>query len=176
MTADCYGFEKSIRVLKNWKGQPITSVFIAELPSLTNICYTSQNLSVTKHPIHSFFARYQFCKITPATKADIRDNFFFGITFLRSYNKRIAHIFFIKIVKFAFLQPCSQGLSSLPPLVVGTETAGHVTTHPKPQGGWSRDQPQPGSLFQRLREAEKRDPGKEVGFSLNHFSGTVKTT
>ena len=28
---------------------------------------------------------------------------------------------------------------------------------------WSRDQPQPGSLFQRLREAEKRDPGNEVG-------------
>ena len=28
---------------------------------------------------------------------------------------------------------------------------------------WSRDQPQPGSLFQRLREAEKRDPGNEAG-------------
>ena len=28
---------------------------------------------------------------------------------------------------------------------------------------WSRDQPQPGSLFQRLREAEKRDPGNDVG-------------
>ena len=27
---------------------------------------------------------------------------------------------------------------------------------------WTRDQPQPGSLFQRLREAEKRDPGNEV--------------
>ena len=27
---------------------------------------------------------------------------------------------------------------------------------------WSRDQPQPGSLFQRLREAEKRDPGNGV--------------
>ena len=27
---------------------------------------------------------------------------------------------------------------------------------------WSRDQPQPESLFQRLREAEKRDPGNEV--------------
>ena len=27
---------------------------------------------------------------------------------------------------------------------------------------WSRDQPQPGCLFQRLREAEKRDPGNEV--------------
>ena len=27
---------------------------------------------------------------------------------------------------------------------------------------WSRDQPQPGSLFQRLMEAEKRDPGNEV--------------
>ena len=27
---------------------------------------------------------------------------------------------------------------------------------------WSRDQGQPGSLFQRLREAEKRDPGNEV--------------
>ena len=31
-----------------------------------------------------------------------------------------------------------------------------------PDSGWSRDQPQPGSLFQRLREAEKRDPGNEV--------------
>ena len=29
---------------------------------------------------------------------------------------------------------------------------------------WSRDQPQPGSLFQRLREAEKRDPGNEVEY------------
>ena len=27
---------------------------------------------------------------------------------------------------------------------------------------WSRDQPQPGSVFERLREAEKRDPGNEV--------------
>ena len=27
----------------------------------------------------------------------------------------------------------------------------------------SRDQPQPGSFFQRPREAEKRDPGNEVG-------------
>ena len=32
----------------------------------------------------------------------------------------------------------------------------------KPDSGWSRDQPQPRSLFQRLREAEKRDPGNEV--------------
>ena len=32
-----------------------------------------------------------------------------------------------------------------------------------PDSGWSRDQPQPGSLFQRPREAEKRDPGNEVG-------------
>ena len=31
-----------------------------------------------------------------------------------------------------------------------------------PDSGWSRDQPQPGSLFPRLREAEKRDPGNEV--------------
>ena len=31
-----------------------------------------------------------------------------------------------------------------------------------PDSGWSHDQPQPGSLFQRLREAEKRDPGNEV--------------
>ena len=31
-----------------------------------------------------------------------------------------------------------------------------------PDSGWSRDQRQPGSLFQRLREAEKRDPGNEV--------------
>ena len=33
----------------------------------------------------------------------------------------------------------------------------------QPDSGWSRDQPKPASLFQRLREAEKRDPGKEVG-------------
>ena len=97
-----------------------------------------------------------------------------------------------------------QGLSSLPPLVVGTETlvaAGHVTTQNLGgrkicwKGGatgffivtvtkctrpnvleypptlrfwmdrWSRDQPQPGSLFQRLREAEKRDLGNEVEFT-----------
>ena len=32
-----------------------------------------------------------------------------------------------------------------------------------PESGWSCDQPQPGSLFQRLREAERRDPGNEVG-------------
>ena len=98
-------------------------------------------------------------------------------------------------------QPCSQGLSSLPTLVVGTETvvaADHVTAQTLGgrqicwKGGgnrvffchsdkftevnvleypptlrfwmdrWSRDQPQPGSLFQRLREAEKRAPGNEV--------------
>ena len=87
-------------------------------------------------------------------------------------------------------QPRSQGLSSLPPLVVGTETlvaAGHVgksAGRVGQQGGilsssrpnvleypptlrfwmdrWSRVQPQPGSLFQRLREAEKRDPANEV--------------
>ena len=29
---------------------------------------------------------------------------------------------------------------------------------------WSRDQPRPGSLFQRPREEEKRDPGNEVDF------------
>ena len=28
---------------------------------------------------------------------------------------------------------------------------------------FARDQPQPGSFFQRPREAEKRDPGNEVG-------------
>ena len=90
-------------------------------------------------------------------------------------------------------QPSSQGLPSLPPLVVGTETlvaAGHETTQNLGgrkicwKGGatgfsdrpnvleypptlwfwmdrWPRHQPQPGSLFQRLREAEKRDPGNE---------------
>ena len=31
-----------------------------------------------------------------------------------------------------------------------------------PDSGWSCDQPQPGSFFQRPREAEKRDPGNEV--------------
>ena len=89
-------------------------------------------------------------------------------------------------------QARSQGLSSLPPLVVGTETlvtAGHVTI--QNLGGrkicWkgggilsssrpnvleyppTRDQPQPGSLIQRLREAEKRDPGNEVVFAKLTF-------
>ena len=32
-----------------------------------------------------------------------------------------------------------------------------------PDSGWSHDQLRPGSLFQRPREAEKRDPGNEVG-------------
>ena len=31
-----------------------------------------------------------------------------------------------------------------------------------PDSGWSRDQPQPGSLFQRVREEQKRDAGNEV--------------
>ena len=31
---------------------------------------------------------------------------------------------------------------------------------------WSRDQPRPGSLFQRPREEEKRDPGNEVFYKL----------
>ena len=31
---------------------------------------------------------------------------------------------------------------------------------------WSRDQPRPGSLFQRPREEEKRDPGNEVEGTL----------
>ena len=38
-----------------------------------------------------------------------------------------------------FNQPCFQGLSSLPPLVVGTETlvaAGHVTIYPSKTAGW----------------------------------------
>ena len=40
-----------------------------------------------------------------------------------------------------------------------------------PDSGWSRDHPQPGSLFQRPREAEKRDPGNEVGdFTGDLFS------
>ena len=92
-----------------------------------------------------------------------------------------------------FVQSRSRGLSSLPPFVIGTETlvaAGHVTTQNLGgrkiccKGGvfyrpldqlhfstlrfwmdrWSREQPQPGSLFQTLREAEKRDPGNEVVF------------
>ena len=106
-------------------------------------------------------------------------------------------------------QPRSQGLSSLPPLVVGTETlvaAGHVTTQNLGgrkicwKGGqqgsilsssrpnvlqypptlrfwmdrWSRDQPRPGSLFQPLREAEKRDPGNEVG-SLSVQTHAIRT-
>ena len=92
-------------------------------------------------------------------------------------------------------QPRSQGLSSLPPLVVGTETlvaAGHVTIYPFKTAGWVGTQVhlvertikyptlpadfsttqilgghvsscnQVPSLFQRLREAENRDPGNEV--------------
>ena len=75
-------------------------------------------------------------------------------------------------------QPRSQGLSSLPPLVVGTETlvaAGHVTIYPSKTAGWVGTQvhlvetktllPLPSSKFffhSRLREAEKRDPGNEV--------------
>ena len=35
-----------------------------------------------------------------------------------------------------------------------------------PDSGWSRDQPQLGSLFQPLREAEKRDPGNEVAHGV----------
>ena len=35
-----------------------------------------------------------------------------------------------------------------------------------PDSGCSRDQPQPGRLFQRLREAEKRDSPWERGFSF----------
>jgi len=35
----------------------------------------------------------------------------------------------------------------------------------------SRDQPQPGSFFQRPREAEKRDPGNEV--ALNALTDEV---
>ena len=31
---------------------------------------------------------------------------------------------------------------------------------------WSRDQPRPGSLFQRPREEEKRDPGNEVEMKI----------
>lgn len=80
-------------------------------------------------------------------------------------------------------QPRSKGLSSLPPRIwVVEKSAGRVGQ----QGGilsssrpnvleypptlrfwmdrWSRDQPQPGSLSQRLREAENRDPGNEVGY------------
>ena len=37
-----------------------------------------------------------------------------------------------------------------------------------PDSGWSRNQPQPGSLFQRLREAEKRDPANEVARMLHN--------
>ena len=104
----------------------------------------------------------------------------------------------IEIALFIY-QPRSQRLSSLPPLVVGTETlvaAGHVTT--QNLGGrkicwkgrttgfssrpnvldypptlrfwmdrWSHDQPQLGSLFQRLKETEKRDPGNDVVYILD---------
>ena len=39
-----------------------------------------------------------------------------------------------------------------------------------PASGWSRDLPQPGSLFERPREAEKRDPGNEVGLTPDDYS------
>ena len=43
--------------------------------------------------------------------------------------------------------------------------------------GWSHDQPQPGSFFQRPREAEKRDPGNEVArkrlCSVPSFGGHI---
>ena len=38
---------------------------------------------------------------------------------------------------------------------------------------WSRDQLQPGSLFQRLRETEKRDPGNEVTSDPHFFKKGV---
>ena len=41
--------------------------------------------------------------------------------------------------RMSAFQPRSQGLSSLPPLVVGTETlvaAGHVTIYPSKTAGW----------------------------------------
>ena len=37
----------------------------------------------------------------------------------------------------------------------------------------SHDQPQPGSFFQRPREAEKRDPGNEVGNITQHHKENV---
>ena len=78
---------------------------------------------------------------------------------LRKWNAVIRNDYFSSLDSEGCpIQPRSQVLSSLPPLVVGTETlvtAGHVDR-------WSRDHPQPGSLFQRLREAEKREPGNEV--------------
>ena len=68
------------------------------------------------------------------------------------------------LTKHSLEQPCFQGLSSLPPLVAGTETlvaAGHVTGYSSKtaawvgsrffyhqDSGWSRDQLQPGPLFQ----------------------------
>ena len=81
----------------------------------------------------------------------------------------------------------NSNVNLLVPLVVGTETlvaAGHVKKNLLEGWGifsssqpnvleylptlrfwmdrWSRDQPQPGSLFQRLREAEKRHSGNKV--------------
>ena len=91
-------------------------------------------------------------------------------------------------------QPRSQGLSSLPPLIVRTETlvaAGHVTTQNLGGGKicwkgwatgfssrpnvleypptlrlwmdrWSREWPQPVSLFQRLREQSRETLGARL--------------
>ena len=39
--------------------------------------------------------------------------------------------------------------------------------------GWSRNQPQPGSFFQRPREAEKREPGNEVDVQLERYKRHV---
>ena len=58
------------------------------------------------------------------------------------YQYHICRLKPVKIIgyrnRFLF-QPRSQGLSSLPPLVVGTETlvaAGHVTIYPSKTAGW----------------------------------------
>ena len=101
------------------------------------------------------------------------------------------HIGWVRFFNHLCSQPRSQGLSSLPPLVVGTETlvaAGYnlggrkicwkggatgfssrpnVLEYPPTLRFWmarsSRDQPQPGSLFQRLIKGGREERHWERG-------------
>ena len=52
---------------------------------------------------------------------------------------RLIFVLSHKIFSVSVQQPCSQGLSSLPPVVVGRETlvaAGHVTIYPSKTAEW----------------------------------------
>ena len=80
-------------------------------------------------------------------------------------------------------QPRSQGLSSLPPLVVGTEApvaAGHVTICPSKTAGWvgtqvhlvESTQKSPRVSVPTTKGAEKRDPRNEVA---DHVKGKLSS-